>query len=304
MRMKAVSPSKFLLIILGLMFVPLSQANTFLDAALSAGYEDNVTRGFKSPNIDSSFILNTTVSGGKFWQLGSNTTLVAGASVGISNFINLPGFNRNELGVSLSVNYKFGMGAYSPRAGITATADRDYSKGDERDRDLYNVQMTLGKRFTPAWSAELGISRETSRGNSENWVDFKKLPYIPGITRPTDPFDYYNNVAFASVDYDLESGWLINISYQYIDGYIVASAVPPVPELFLHAKAVALDPAFNHRQLLYLLKSETDGIAVTLSIPLGQDSALDLRYSAQDIFAPHVGDYGNWGTSVTLLHRF
>jgi hypothetical protein len=304
MKSKSIRPWQGISVAVLIAAAAATHANEFLDLSVSTGYEDNVSRGLASQNIDGSFFLTGLVETGKLFQIGSNSTLAFGTSLGISNFPNLSGFNRVELGVSVSAQHKFGLGAYSPRVGAVLSANRDFLQGDERDRDLYAWQLTVAKRFSPAWSGEVGISRETSRGAHERPVDFTALPYIPGITRPTDPFDHYNNLGFVSVAYDFISGWLLTLSYQTIDGYIVPSALPPAWEMFLESKAVALDPAYGQRQVLYLLKSETDALSASLSIPIAQDTALDFTMSQQEIAARQVGDYRNWSAFVTVIHRF
>jgi hypothetical protein len=116
--------------------------------------------------------------------------------------------------------------------------------------------------------------------------------------------DYYNDVHFGSIDHEFDNGWLLSGGYQFIDGYIVASAVPPVQLLFLKAKAVALDPAFAQPRVMYLLKSDTDAFSLNLSIPTGRDTAVDVSMNWQDIEAPLVGKYKHALFSINLIHRF
>ena len=150
----------------------------------------------------------------------------------------------------------------------------------------------------------MGASREISRGADEQHVDFTKLPYLQGVTKPTDPMDFTNDIWYSKVDYAMSNGWLLSTIYQYIDGFIVSSALPPVFPLFINSKAVGLDPAFNHDQLMYLMKSKADAWSTILSIPLDSDSAIELAYSWQDIDTPTVGKYKNEQIVINLVHRF
>lgn len=279
-------------------------ASVFVDGSLSAGWEDNLTRGFYGWDQKGSMFTGGSLSVGDFFQPLTNTAFVVSGHADYFQFPALHGFNRVTLGAAVSVEHKFGLGPYTPRISLGASADRDLLQGRERDRDLYSVQVGYAQRFASGWSFSLGAAQETSRGLNERGVDFTKLPYTPGITRPTDPMDYYNNAYRAGVDYEYSNGWLVSLSNEYIDGYIVPTATPPVVAFYSHAKAVAIDPAFDHLQLLYLLKSRSRNWGINLSVPVNQDSAVDLTYRYQDIDARHIGNYRNYQLSLSLVHRF
>ena len=281
-----------------------ARGDVLLDGMLSSGWEDNVPRGFLEVDRQGSAVLAGLATAGQVYQPLINTTVVVSASAGYHRFLGNSGFNRFSAGLALGETQKFGLGPYSPRLGLSLSGDRDLLRGQERDRDLYNLELTFAKRLSQSWEMTLGMGEETSRGLSENPVDFTRLPYIPGVTRPTDPMDYYNDVYFATLDYEFANGWLLSTAYRFTDGYIVASSVPPVQEQFLNAKAVALDPAFRQPRLLYLLKTDTDAWSTTLSVPTGADTAVDFDLAWQGIEAPKVGKYRNAQFSVNLIHRF
>ncbi|MEX2130273.1 MAG: hypothetical protein WD772_02205 [Pseudohongiellaceae bacterium] len=294
-------------LLFGLLFAFVSasaNANGFLDGSLASGWEDNITRGFSGSDQHNSPFLGVSLSGGKLYQLRTNTSLVLAGSASYHTFSSVQGLNRFNLTADVSLQQKFGLGPYSPRLSLGASIGRDELKGGERDRYLYAVELGFSKRLNQSWNVNFGASRETSRGFNERDVNFSSLPNATGATRPTDPMDYYNNIFFGSLDYEFASGWLLTGSHQTIDGYIVPSAVPPVASLFKHAKALAIDPAFSRLQVLYLLKSRSSVWGTNLSVPLGADSAVDFAYSWQDIDADHVGSYQNFQFSINLIHRF
>lgn len=293
-----------LISLLGLLAAPPAAANGFLDGTVSTGWENNLTRGFWRRDQHNSPFLRARLDAGKLYQPITNISLIVSGSLSYDYFSSLQGLNRFGVGASVTAQQKFGMGPYSPRLSLTARAERDDLRGAERDRYLYNLEVGLSKRLSQSWSASLGAARETSRGFNEKPVDFTLLPYTPGNTRPTDPMDYYNNVFFGSADYEFASGWLLTLTRQYVDGYIVPTAVPPVVPQYLKAKAVAIDPAFQQRHLLYPLKSRNRSWGLNLSVPLSDDSALDFGYTRQEVDAHHVGTYRNYQLGVSLLHRF
>ena len=284
--------------------VPAARANFAVDLGLTAGHENNLGRGFYAQDIHDSAYLGSSINGSKLFQPGLNTSLIFSASLGASRFIDNSGFNRRDAGIAIGSVHKFGMGAYSTQLGITLSADREFSVGAERDRSVYSLQTKLSKRFGPDWSGEAFLARETSRGDNERSVHHHSLPYNQSQFMPMDPFDYSNNVAGIRVDYDFSNGWLLSSAYQFSNGNIVSSGLPPLSAIFAKARAVAWDPAFHHLNLLYLLKSKTHSWSETLSIPVTRDTAIDFSYSWHNIDALDVGTYKNSAFALTLIHQF
>jgi len=278
-----------------------SLANGFMDIAIAAGHEDNVSRGFLDRDITSSTFHRTQFTGGKLFQPFINTSISLSATGSYQGFVDQHGFNAMGISTSINAQHKFGMGAYTPRILFNFSAAHENSRGAERDRNLYTINVGYFQRLTAGLSINLGMLDQTSRGTDEPRVDFDQLPYRS--TRPTDPMDYSNSIVYGGMDYVFENNWQVSFSYQYYDGYIVSSAKPPV-QLFRYAQAVALDPAFNDLHLMYLMESKADMWSSGLSVPLTSNTAIDLSYSWQIFEAENVGDYDNAQFSISLVHQF
>lgn len=282
----------------------LTQANEFAELTVSVAQERNVARALLESDQEDAGVLSGGGLVGKSWQLAANTAVVTTASATVAAYPGLSGFNRLTLGTAVSLNHKFGLGPYRPRVSVAMTADRDLLSGDQRDRDFYALEVTIGRRWSRHWDTWIGWSDENSRGLREHPVNFDRLPYDPGVTRDNDPMDYYNRVVFGAVSYAFDNGWLLTGRYDFNDGYIVASGTPPIRTQFLKSKAVALDPAYDENRLLYLLKTDIDSWSATLSVPTGMDTAVDVGYSLDLIDAPGVGPYRHHRFSINLLHSF
>ncbi|MEX0617507.1 MAG: hypothetical protein WDZ76_02290 [Pseudohongiellaceae bacterium] len=280
---------------------PAVHANLFSTVMLGGGHEDNLSRGFASSDQHGSAYSTLQLRGGKLFQPGLNTSLTVSGSFGHSRYFSQKGFDSNVLGTAVSLEHKFGLGPYTPRIALALSADREDLEGAERDRSLYNLGLSLSKRFSPAWSGSVGVVSETSRGNSERHTD---LSAYYSTAQPHDIFDYDNDVASASIEYSFENGNLLTASYSRSDGYVVSSAVPPVSHLISNASALAADPAFEHRRVLYLLKAETDNFSAGLNIPLGRDTSLDMQMNWYSIHGKGTGNYRNARAGVSLIHRF
>jgi len=277
--------------------------NGFMDLLVASGYEENLPRGYLDKDIQGSRFLGASLSAGKLYQPLANTSIVLSGSAGYSSYLEQHGFDYGSLEIATSLQQKFGMGAYTPRITLGVGAGREESEGLQRDRNLFRYSLGISQRLNQALEISAGFSREISRGTDEPAIDFSELPYLPGITRPVDPMDYRNRTLSGSLSYTLRNGWLWSAGYRYLHGHIVSSAVPPVKELFIHAKAVALDPAYDQERLMYLMNADADMWSTSLSIPWGDDTALDFAYQWQNFDVDDVGSYKNSQFSITLVHQ-
>jgi hypothetical protein len=291
------------LAVLSLLGLP-ATANDFMDFVIGSGYEENLPRGLLEKDIHSSEFLNASFTAGRLYQPWTNTSVVISASAGWHSFFNQHGYDFGSLDLGLSVQHKLGMGPYTPRVAFNIGAGREASRGAERDRDIYRYELSLSRRFNAVMGFAMGYSVEISRGLEEPDVDFDALPYLPGFTKPTDPMDYTNRSLFGGLDYALENGWLLSASYRYLDGYVISSAVPPVVDLFRFTEAVALDPAYDRLRLMYLMETTADMWSTALSIPIDNDTSVDIGYHWQDFEVRYVGGYDNAQFSVSLVHQF
>ncbi len=279
-------------------------SNGFLDLTLASGYEENLPRGYLDKDIHSSEFVSTAMSVGKLFQPLVNTSVVVTASGSHNVYFNQHGFNYSNAGLGLSVQQKLGLGPYTPRINLSVQAGREDSRGAQRDRDLYSYEISLSRRLNAALNLSLGFNEVTSRGLNEAPLDFDQLPYRPGVVRPTDPMDFRNRSLFAGLEYTLRNRWQFAAGYRFQDGFVVSSAVPPVLNLFIHTEAVALDPAYDHLRLMYLMESKADMWTTSLSIPLTRDTAIDIGYNWQDFEVEYVGGYSNSQLLFTLIHQF
>jgi len=281
-----------------------STANEFMDFVVTSGYEENLPRGYLEKDIHSSEILSTSLTAGKLFQPLVNTSFVVSGTAAWNSYFSQHGYDSGSLEAGLSLQQKLGMGPYKPRISFSVGARREDSRGVERDRDLYRFELGLSKRISAVMGFALGYSVEISRGLEEPEVDFDALPYLPGITRPVDPMDYSNRTVFGGLDYMLDNGWLLSATYRYLDGHVVSSAVPPVVDLFRYTEAVAMDPAYNRLRLMYLMETTADMWSTGISIPLNDDTSVDVGYHWQDFAVEYVGGYDNAQFLFSLIHRF
>jgi hypothetical protein len=162
--------------------------NGFLDGMLSTGWEENLSRGFLAPDREGSSFLSATATAGKLYQPLVNTSLVVSASGAYHRYVKQSKFSRLDLGAAISLTQKFGLGPYSPRLSVGLSGNREWLSGAERDRDLYNLEVTLSKRLNTRWELTLGVAEENSRGlNERPWIS-PSCPISPASPGPRIPW--------------------------------------------------------------------------------------------------------------------
>lgn len=277
----------------------LAIADNFVDIGAGVTSNSNVTRGFLESDQyrDESVSLDLTV--GKFFQLRPGQSLVTTATLSGSRFNDLDGLDRESIGLGSSYRHKFGLGAYAPTLGAALDWTQDKSKGETRDRHVTKFELHYSKRLSPAWHAMAGTTYEFSEGINDGRSN------ATPISARNDIFDFEQASLFATVDYALTNNTLLALSYTWIDGYTVSSALAPNPRLLGIAKALTFDPAVQapvgRNQVAYSIASRTHMLALDWSIPLGRDTSLNLGYARQEIRADNSVEYGNDQFSVTFL---
>ncbi|OGT73727.1 MAG: hypothetical protein A3H44_09430 [Gammaproteobacteria bacterium RIFCSPLOWO2_02_FULL_57_10] len=274
-------------------------ADNFVDISAGIASNSNVTRGFLDSDQyrDESATLDVTV--GRFFQLRPGQSFTTSATLSGSRFNDLDGLDSESLGISGSYQHKFGLGAYAPTFGAALNWTQDNSSGKTRDRQITEVALSYSKRLSPAWHAMVGTTYESSEG-----VNDDRGNASPYSTR-NDIFDFEQAGIFASADYAFANSTLLALSYTWIDGYTVSSALAPNPRLLRIAKALTLDPAVQappgRHQVAYTLPTHAHLLALDWSIPVGRDSSVNLGYARQEIRADDSVEYGNDQFSVTFM---
>lgn len=270
-------------------------------AAVSAGVtsNSNVTRGFLDSDQYRDESVNLDLTAGHFFQLQPGRSIITSATFSGSRFGELEGLDRESIRLGSSYQHKFGLGAYAPSFGATLNWTLENSKGKTRDRQITEIELSYSKRLSPAWHAMVGTTYESSEGVNDGRGDAS-----PYSTR-NDIFDFEQVSLFASVDHAFANSMLLALSYTWIDGYTVSSALAPNPRLLRIAKALTLDPAVKtppgRHQVAYTLPTRVHLLALDWSIPLGRDASLNMGYLRQEIRADNSVDYGNDQFSLTYM---
>lgn len=272
---------------------------------MGVGQEDNVPRVAHSPAAAESGVVTTDFQGGKFIQLGVNHSVVLAAQLRASRYFEHSGFDNIGASISASYAYKFGFGAYAPRLGASVALGTENIDGKARDRRFTTTEIIFDKRLSPAWLVAVGMDYHVSRGPSlPGDARLASFGYDPNNTLPHKLFDDDAVGVFASATYEFANGVSVTSGYNRTDGFTVSSSLLPTLKVYKEANAVYVDPSWPNLWFAYRLQTITDDWSVDLSIPVGQDSSLNLGASWQDIDGPAALDYKNNLLSVSFVHNF
>jgi len=279
-----------------------AQADSFVDLSIGLNADSNITRALLSSDRYSDTSLDVEVTAGRFYQLQPGRSVTTFATLAASRFDQLDGLDAQRLGLGASYQHKAGLGAYAPSVNLSLNWNQHNSVGKTRDRDTMELELSYSKRLSATWHATAGFLYEYSQGRHDG-VRHSSM-YSP----VNDIYDFSQRGAFASAEYAFFNQALLSLSYSWVDGNTVSSALAPNPRLLGISSALTLDPAVpapaGRRQVAYSLKTQAHLWSLDWSIPVGTDTAFSIAYALQQIAARAGVDYKNDRISVKLLHAW
>lgn len=290
--------------LLGLFIMPLS-ANEFAQLKLSTGTQDNVARALHAEDEERSTYARAELGAGKLMQLGLNDSLTVNASIAKEKHFSFSGFDNSEAGVSLALQHKFGFGPYTPRIAAELGATRQFYRGQARDNTLLSAALSLEKRFNPALRLSAAIDMQTVATDTlPDNPEVSAFGYSPTIRLPYELFDYDSQGIQVSADYTFVNRIILMASVRRTNGSTVASTTNPTFKTYKVSSAFYADPAFNEGWFAYRLDANTNDWSMAVSLPLGQDSAIDLAARYLDIAGPARHHYQNRLFTLTFVQNF
>ncbi len=298
--------SQWVLVWVLLILSPVSvTANVFSQFSLNLGSESNVPRGLDADHEVESQFIQLGFNGGKFFQLGLNDSLTLSSNITINHYNSTSGFDSYSLGAQAEYGHKFGFGAYAPRLGVSIGLNRNFMQGRVRDSLGKTVQLSLSKRFTPAFMLRAGIDYEDNESPTVQ-ADEATLSfgYDPELRLPFELFSYHSKAAFIDGEYAFANGLLLEGRFRRIDGGTVSSTTQPSLALYKKARAFFSDPGFDSDWFAYLLDARTSEWSAGLSIPMDIDSSINLRATWHDSKSSANGSYENAIFTVGYVRNF
>lgn len=289
---------------------PSAAGNEFYTLNMSVGEESNVPRGLDGLHELGSVFSRIELSAGKLVQLGLNDSLLISASTGYTRYSELRGFDQGKHGVGINYRHKFGFGSTAPSVNLASSYSLSRSHGAARDTNVGAVELSFSKQFNSGFSMNAGVDYQRNKSDLlPEDPAVSAFGYDPVIRAPFELFDFQSTSVFISGDYTFYSGWLVSAGFRRINGATVASTTTPSLSVYKIADAFYSDPAFElnggaTQWFAYQLETNADQYSTAISIPILQDTSIDITASWNDISAPSGLDYDNTIFAIALIHNF
>lgn len=228
-----------------------AQANWIFDGGAEYRWDGNLSKSEEEPVADSA--ASVDVAAGRSFTVGDYTGLALTATGRAEAFAAHDRLNNTELGLSLSLKRRFGLGPEAWNLALTL-------RGGQRSFvDHYrNVQTAGGGVSAARWlsdrlSVRFGLLYEISAALNES-------PKSSYENIPSDVYDLSATSATASVGYRVGDTGTMTLSLAYRDGDLVSSAKPNKKTMWA-AKAITNDEALDGR-LAYRIGAQTTSVGI------------------------------------------
>ena len=292
-----------LFVVLSLAPVSSSQAewvDWVLDAKLEYKFDDNINRSAFSEDKREDHLFSGQVSAGRFFQISGDsakyTRLGATVDAELRGHDEFEDLNRVNIGATISLTHKFGLGWRVPWLNIRGSALRENVEDSDRNKNVYNVGLNLAKNFTERFQASVGVAYDIQDGQND-------LPEItPGL--PSDVYDLNRYILSTALNYQVTERILTTISYSYLDGDINGECTPGnVGEVLdtITVDAHTLDGVFQGCR--YRFDGYVHTMGIGSSYALGRHSALNFGFGYS---SGGQGDltYDNMQATVNFKYRY
>ncbi len=191
-------------------------AESVLDASAEYRTNDDVNLSVFNDDEKSDKLLRGVLGFSKIYQFDAGiadyTRLNIGASIELQDYSEFDGLDRVNPGVALGLTHKFGLGPDAPWLNLHVSGVVENVDDSDRNKNIINAGIRLGRRFTPRFDAAIDWSYDKSNGKDD-------LPVIsPGL--PSSVYDLQRSIITAIGNYQVTPRLLGSIRYSYLNGDI------------------------------------------------------------------------------------
>lgn len=277
-----------------------TSAATILDAGLTYSYDDNLSNGQLTGDIKGDHLIDLELSGGRYIQLDSSLGLIGIAKLKATRYDTYTGINSTNLGVSASLQKKFGLGPMAPLLSASMEVSHLDARHDPRDRWIYKAGLGIRKRVNER--LDLSLDYEHLQTNPDDRGE--DIPFlVDNFGIGGDVFRIRRNSLTASLIFSVTERLSSYGSFSRQRGTIVASTVPDPALVSIYDKAM-FDPVFGPGVVAYAIEADTNIFGAGLSWALNNHSALNLGYERRESKGGLNFKYANNILRASLLYAF
>lgn len=275
-----------------------------VDSQVSYTFQDNINHSMFSNEAANEHSWNALLTAGIVYQLTNYTRMIAKLYVDGSAHLNFNKLDQINLGGSVAVRHKFGMGAFQPWIGGSVSTGYDFSKSNIRSGQLTTVGVDVGKRLYDRLN--ISFHYQFDHRNSETPTALADSKLIAAGIQPdksSSVFDTQGHTIGVQFNALLTQRWMLVLAYNFRDGDIVSSSRPArIPELDGIIDAIAFDDALPG--WAYRAKAQTHQYSIDANYAfLAGHAALNIGYQYVESHASPF-TYRNNFVRVNLLYSF
>lgn len=244
------------------------------DASFTVQYNDNVNVSAFSNDAETDISFNPKYTFGRFYQINDLTRLRLTTDLSAKIFDEFNDLSSIDVSGTAMVQHKFGVGFNKPWVRGQISVGLKEATEAERDSDLFEIGLSVGKRINDRLSGQAGISFEKRDGANGRVVD-------PSI--PTNVFDQENLNLSLGMEYLLNERSQVSANLNYRDGeFDSACTVDNVAKVLQNenVKALIFDDIFGG--CAYRVDGSSTALKLQYSYALDRHLSLNLGYEVRD----------------------
>jgi hypothetical protein len=266
-------------------------------ADFSSTWAENLSRTSNASDRENAALYDGSVSAEWHRQLAPDWSVLLQGETGFEQVRAFAGLDSVHAGGRVDLRRKFGLGPFAPVLTFNGGASR-YDL-HERGRSHWQVEggVTLSKRLTESWRVSAG-----GRWDEDYARDH--------------PFDVINHRLSLETSWDFLDGWQLGAGASRLWGELTANANEDV---FQQARAGSLGPvvaayyntvpfehstAFDTDWVAYRIDCRADIWWLGLTVSLGENTSLPLRYEAVKVVNRANVGYDSEFWSLSIVRRF
>jgi hypothetical protein len=275
-------------------------AEVFADFSLDSHYDDNIGRAEMPGDILSDEVVSLKATGNFSHQFGDTSGVTLRGTLEHHDFQFYDGLDHYRFGLGANFRFKPDLGDLAPWYALDASVmASEYSNSSLRDGYTWDVEGTVGKRFTDRLllKAGFGYSRHTPTNT--------KIVLFPIWT--THTFETENSRIFMGLDYNYK-GSTLYAKHSRSTGDVMSTSVRHAKIHSVHDDwwvddAIGPDASGNPRWA-YRIKGDTQLSELGINQVITRSTALDLMLRYVDVAAVNDNQYDNFSAHLGLFYRW
>jgi hypothetical protein len=258
---------------------------------------DNINYSAYDSDRLSDRALVIAATGGRYHQLTGATRLRLTADVEAGKYDKYDKLDYTSLGATAAITHKLGLGTQAPWVRGQFSAAKLNVNSDMRDSTIYEAGIRTGKRFTPQFDGQAGLTYRSRDG--------KNGP-VSNPAYATDVFDQQSVTLSLEGGYALTENAALTFGYSYRDGEFdsactTANIAQAQAAEGSNMKTLASEDAYNVPMCVYKLEGKTHIYALNLSFALGRTTSLRLGLERHDVQGEALG-YENTIARIAFVY--